>query len=164
MRHAVRKHRTPVVKTIKVNIGSHSMLFKLETERLVKRKAAIAIMAQLHDEAKSLTTRNQPASTASIADAFLDCDIELRASIDWARISDPSDFPLGSDRRFPAMDPFDFLQTDDHMPMEEFAVLYSVHDADGSACPLNSADQSAQNGARFGGDSNFGVLTSGIGE
>jgi hypothetical protein len=109
LRQAKRKHRTPVVKTIRVSIGSYSKSFRLETERLVGRKDALAQMAELHNQAKSLISRNPVTHSASPADLFSHYDIEPCPSIDWATTSDASRFLFQRDRESASLDMFGFM-------------------------------------------------------
>jgi hypothetical protein len=77
------KHFTPVIKRIKVTVGSQSASFKLETELLVGRKAAAALMRTLHARAKSLTTPNETAHPLPPSDFSIHSDIAPDLAMDF---------------------------------------------------------------------------------
>jgi hypothetical protein len=78
------------VKTIKVNIGSQSNSFKLETERLVGRKSAIALMKKLQTQAKALIANDQPSHAHSLTGLFSEHDLEPVTSLTWPVTADDS--------------------------------------------------------------------------
>jgi hypothetical protein len=145
----VRKHRTPVVKTIKVAVGSHLMSFKLETERLVARKRAISLMAQLHDLAKSLIPPTQTTRTSSSAHVPLDSHIEpITSEISHFRAL--SDGTTGQDA-FSSLHAFDFMshdfesRMDDPLVNNDLQVDDFFEDDNGMGCSLDLSDHGSRN-------------------
>jgi hypothetical protein len=54
-----RKHRTPIVRTIRIRIDANSTEFKLKKEHLIDRKGAIRQMKKMRDQARAVLSANQ---------------------------------------------------------------------------------------------------------
>jgi hypothetical protein len=126
-------------KIITVTVGSHSTAFRLATERLVGRKAAIAAMRCLHDRVKALIAPHQ---TERAADLFLQDDVEPYASIDWA---------IASDMANGLLEPNDPPCDDTFLPLGLF-------DCPPDASDSHGGETSARDGSAspFGLDGHFG--------
>jgi hypothetical protein len=152
MRRAERKHRTPVVKTIKVTVGSQSASFRLKMERLIARKAAIALMRAFHAQAKSLTTSNPTAHPLSPSDFTVHFDIEPDMAMDW-RVSYGDFPPQAADAPGQALsDVFDAMshgadsRMDEALVDDEWHGPSFAHGSDAVASPFDVNEQNTHFG------------------
>jgi hypothetical protein len=122
MRRRERKHRTPVVRTITVTVGSQSASFRLETERLVERKAALSAMAKMRDQAKSILALGQAPHPLSPSDLPLHPDFDPDPSIDWRIAADELHFHGAGAQYEGPLDAFDFMALGVDGRMDEASV------------------------------------------
>jgi hypothetical protein len=119
MRRRERKHRTPVVRTIRVTVGSESASFRLQTERLAERKAAVSAMAKMRDEAKSILALGQAPHPLSPSDLPLHSDFDADPLIDWRIAPDELHFHGDGAQYEGPPDAFDFIALGVDVRMDE---------------------------------------------
>jgi hypothetical protein len=113
MSKKLRKHRTPIVQTIRLSFGEHSSIFRLEKESLVQRTLAIRQLTKLHALAKAFIAKEpvvlDEQAPATCSDLFHDIHSEL-PEFDWDNVTDLSNF-MAMPETIPAggFEPFDMF-------------------------------------------------------
>jgi hypothetical protein len=75
-----RKPRTPIVRTIRINIDKKSTEFKLKKEHLIDRKEAIRQMKKMRDQANAFLSANQTPDQSTPDIAFPQKNNETQSS------------------------------------------------------------------------------------